>query len=298
MIDNRFLEALGAVVEEGGFDKAAHKLHLTQSAVSQRIRNLEEQLGQVLVVRSTPPEPTEAGRKLIRHLRQVRLMEHELTESLGLGSKNENDFISMPIGVNADSLATWFMDAVEDFVRESNVLFDIYVDDENRTLEMLKNGEVVGCIGTGAGRVKSCHSEFLSTFDYLCVSTPEFREKWFADGFTVKNVVQAPAAVFNRKDETQSAMLSKIFPGKKVAHPIFYVPSSESFVDVILRGLVYGMVPEFQVRDGIASGQLVELHTEARVPVSLYWHSWNVQTPLLLELSRTLVQYFRSADDG
>lgn len=294
MLDNRFLEALAAVVEEGGFDKAARKLHLTQSAVSQRIRNLEEQLGQVLVVRSVPPEPTVPGQKLIRHLRQLRLMEHELTESLGL--KGTDDFTTLPVGVNADSLATWFLAAVEDFLRERRVLLDIYIDDENRTYEMLQNGEVVGCIGTGAGTLKSCRSVYLTTFNYLCLCTPEFYGEWFSDGFTIESAGLAPAAVFNRKDETQSMMLEKLFPGSKIVHPVFYVPSSEAFVDVVRRGLVYGMIPEFQAGEELKSGRLIEFLPQGRVPVSLYWHSWNLENDLLDDLRRTLVRSFQVAD--
>ncbi|WP_432736959.1 LysR family transcriptional regulator ArgP [Maridesulfovibrio sp. FT414] len=293
MLDNKFLEALAAVVEEGGFDKAARKLNLTQSAISQRIRTLEEQFGQVLVVRSSPPQATDAGRRLIRHLRQVRLMEYELGETLGLNGSN--DFLTLPVGVNADSLATWFLEAVEDFLKANKVLLDLYVDDENRTYEMLKNGEVVGCIGTGRETVRSCRSEFLTTFNYLCLCTPSFRDEWFGTGFTADNVRRTPAAVFNRKDETQAMMLEKVFPGQAISHPIFYVPSSESFVDVILRGLAYGMVPEFQAGEELASGRLVEFVPDGRVPVSLFWHSWNVETLLLEGLRRTLVQYFNGS---
>ena len=290
MLDNIFLEALAAVIEEGGFDKAALKLNISQSAVSQRIRNFEEQLGRVLVVRSTPPEPTEDGRKLIKHLRTIRLMEHELSDSMGLNPRG--GFVTLPVGVNADSLATWFLDALDGFLKEHNVLLDLYVDDENRTHEMLRRGEVVGCIGTGAKPVKGCRSDFLATFDYVCLSAPDFYEQWFRGGFNRESVAAAPAVVFNRKDETQSQMLEKVFPGEPLTHPIFYVPSSQSFVDVVCRGLGYGMIPEFQAEEELQSGRLIEVMEQGRVPVPLYWHSWNVETPLLEGLRRTLINFF------
>lgn len=290
MLDNIFLEALAAVIEEGGFDKAALKLNISQSAVSQRIRNFEEQLGRVLVVRSTPPEPTEDGRKLIKHLHAIRLMEHELEDSMGLNPSGE--FVTLPVGVNADSLATWFLDALDGFLKEQNVLLDIYVDDENRTHEMLRRGEVVGCIGTVAKPVKGCRSDYLATFDYLCVCTPDFYRRWFSDGFNRETVAKAPAAVFNRKDETQSQMLEKIFPGESVTHPIFYIPSSETFVEVVRRGLAYGMVPEFQAQEELEYDRMVEILPQGRVTVPLYWHSWNVETVLLEKLRRELLGYF------
>ena len=290
MLDNIFLEALAAVVEEGGFDKAALKLNISQSAVSQRIRNFEEQLGRVLLVRSTPPEPTEDGRKLIKHLRSIRLMEYELIESMGLNPNR--GFMTLPVGVNADSLASWFMDAVDGFLKEHNVLLDLYVDDENRTHEMLRRGEVVGCIGTGAKPVKGCRSDYLVSFDYICLSSPEFHAKWFSEGVNRESMAKAPAALFNRRDVTQFRMLEKIFPGESFPFPIFYIPSSEAFVDVLCRGLAYGMAPVFQVQSEIESGRLIEILPQGRVPVPLYWHSWNVETELLESLRRELICYF------
>ena len=291
MLDYKFLEALTAVIEEGGFDKASAKLNLTQSAVSQRIRTLEEQIGQILIVRSVPPEPTQAGRKLIKHLRQVRLMEDSLAEETGLN--DPDDFISIPLGVNADTLATWLFDALGDFLTENRILLDLYVDDENQTHELLKRGEVVGCIGTGSKTLKSCKKEYLATIEYLCVCTPKFREKWFKNGFTMETASKAPAAIFNRKDVAHERMLNIVFPKKTITHPIFYVPSSEPFVEVIRREFAYGMVAESQIAEDLKSGKLIDLLPEVRVSVPMYWQSWSVDTPLLNKLSKALVGYFK-----
>ena len=78
MLDYLGLAALAAVVREGSFERAARKLHVTPSAVSQRIKQLEERTGQVLVQRGTPCTGTEAGRRLCLHLEQVALLENAL----------------------------------------------------------------------------------------------------------------------------------------------------------------------------------------------------------------------------
>ncbi len=78
MLDYAGLEALAAVLREGSFDRAARKLHVTPSAISQRIKLLEERVGQVLVMRGTPCTGTEAGRRLCLHVEQVALLENEL----------------------------------------------------------------------------------------------------------------------------------------------------------------------------------------------------------------------------
>ena len=286
MLDNKFLEALAAVVDEGGFDKAARVLHLTQSAVSQRIRALEEQMGRVLVVRGAPPRPTEAGRELIRHLRKVRLLESELSGAMGLGGGNGST--TLPVGVNADSLATWFLDVLEGFLREADVLLDIRVDDENLTLELLRRGEVVGCVGTRAEPPTGCRCDPIGPMDYLCVCGPDFRRRWFPEGLTLEAARVAPAVVFNRRDANHARMLARLFPGETVRHPTFWSPSSESFVDVVRRGLAYGMVPEPQAAPLLAGGELVELPSVARLSVPLYWLSWDMDSPLLAGLRRAL----------
>lgn len=296
MLDNKFLEALAAVVEEGGFDKAASRLHITQSAVSQRVRGLEEQVGRVLVARISPPQATAAGQELIKHLRKVRLLEQELAAAMGIGE--QRGFVTLPIGVNADSLATWFLDAVQDFLREERVLLDICVDDENRTHELLRRGEVVGCLGARAESPKGCRSDLLGEMDYLCVCTPGFRDAWFGGGVTLENLAEAPVVLFNRKDETHGRMLARAFPGCEVRFPHCYVPSSESFADYVLRGLAFGMVPAPQSRPHLATGRLVELLPLARVPVALYWHSWNVDAPVLVELRKVLLESFASQGEA
>lgn len=78
MFDYKLLAALAAVVEQGGFERAAQLLGLSQSAVSQRIKLLEARVGQPVLVRATPPAPTEVGTRLLNHVQQVRLLERDL----------------------------------------------------------------------------------------------------------------------------------------------------------------------------------------------------------------------------
>ena len=68
--DPAALECLAALVDEGSFERAASRLSITQSAVSQRLRALEAAVGQPLVVRSRPLRLTEPGKVLLRFARQ------------------------------------------------------------------------------------------------------------------------------------------------------------------------------------------------------------------------------------
>jgi LysR family transcriptional regulator, chromosome initiation inhibitor len=74
-IDSRQLTAFAAVLREGSFEAAARSLHLTPSAVSQRIKLLEERLGRVLIRRAAPCTATGAGQALQRHAQQLQLLE-------------------------------------------------------------------------------------------------------------------------------------------------------------------------------------------------------------------------------
>ena len=119
--DTDALECLAAIVEEGGFERAAVRLSITQSAVSQRLRALEAQVGTVLLVRSRPVKPTSAGRLLIKHAMQMRLLRadletdlHELTP----GSSSDKEEERVAIAINADSIATWALPALSSVVQD------------------------------------------------------------------------------------------------------------------------------------------------------------------------------------
>jgi len=186
MFDYKLLEAMAMVAEAGGFDKAARVLCLTQSAVSQRIRILEELFGQVLIVRSTPPRLTVAGNNILLHYRQVKHLEKELLDTL-LPSADDG-FSTLAIGINADSLATWFPDASRSFIKENKLLLDLRVDDQEETHKLLKSGDVVGSISSDRNPVQGCKLLYLGQMEYLLVASPEFERLWFKDGFSAETV--------------------------------------------------------------------------------------------------------------
>src|SRR5690606_27755195 len=114
---------VAAVVDEGTFEAAAEALHITPSAVSQRVKALEERLGRVVLVRSKPVRPTEAGAPIVRLARQLALLEHEALAELG---SDVDAPARIGIAVNADSLATWFLDALSEVTSEHPVAFDLH----------------------------------------------------------------------------------------------------------------------------------------------------------------------------
>lgn len=272
MFDYKLLEALSSVVEEEGFENAAVKLYITQSAVSQRIKTLEQQLGQILISRETPPVPTKKGWEMIKLYRQVRLLESDLIE--------ESDKQIYSIGVNADSLATWFLPVLQPLLTDEKFQIELKVDDQDKTSEMLKKGEVAGCVSSSSKAIQGCRVHYLGEMNYYPVSTLDFSRKWFPQGMTESAVAKAPSVIFNRKDRLHDHYLSMIIDFKTLDYPRSYIPSSEKFVDLIAMGAAYGIVPELQIRQEVCKEKLVILRQE-ELAVPLYWHHWNMETESL-----------------
>ncbi|MBG0791649.1 MAG: LysR family transcriptional regulator ArgP [Desulfovibrionaceae bacterium] len=286
MLDYKLVEALARVVGEGGFDKAAQVLHVTQGAVSQRVKLLEEQVGCVLMVRAAPPRPTAAGRELLKHYRQVKQLEDDLNPALG---RQTQGYASMPVGINADSLATWFFPAIGGYLDRESVLLDLSVDDQAETLKLLKNGDVLGCVSDRAAPVQGCRVEYLGDMDYKLYCNPSYKKKWFKDGVTLRAMEVAPMLIFNRKDVMHGVVVKDALGAEPSRFNGFYLPSSEKFAQAIASGWACGMLPDQQA-DGLARrGELVDLLPGHVFTVRLHWHCWNLESATLLSFTRALV---------
>lgn len=295
MLDYKLLEALASVVEEGGFERAAKRLNITQSAVSQRIRQLEESLGQPVLARTQPPAPTGPGKRLLRHARRVGLLEADLALGLapGASGKAGADAANAPwqtlaLAVNADTLATWFTAAVLPLLSRERLALDLKVDDQERTHELLRAGEVVGCVSTRPSPMQGCRAVFLGMMRYHCAASPAFASRWFPQGLNLAAARLAPAVVFNRQDTVHDRYLAGHLGESPQDAPRHHVPNSERFVDFVLGGAGYGLIPHMQAAGPLKAGSLVDLAPEAPMPVPLYWHCWNLASPLLAKLSKAL----------
>ena len=288
MIDYKLLEALAMVILEQGFEKAAHKLHLTQSAISQRVKLLEDQTGQVLLIRDTPPKATSAGRRLLKHYLQVKRLEDDLHPFSN--ATPDDQFDSISIGVNEDSLDLWFFDAIQPFLSAERVVLDLKVDDQEQTHAFLKNGEVVGCISSMDHAMQGCQMTSLGRMTYHLMSTAEFSEQWFKDGVSRKSLQKAPAVIFSRKDDLHNKICRRLL-GEAIPIPnAFYIPSSMKFFELIASGFAYGMVPDLQGMHLLRSGGLIDLAPNCQITVDLNWHCWNLKSPLLEKLTQSLVR--------
>lgn len=273
-VDLAQLSALAAVLDEGSFDAAAAALHLTPSAVSQRIKALERSAGQVLVRRGRPAAPTPAGETYLRLARQLAALVDEARAEIG----DEERRPTLPLAVNADSLATWVLPALATVADVA--AFDLRREDQAHTTELLRSGTVMAAITSQADPVQGCRSVHLGRMRYRPVASPAFVERWLATGVNAETLALAPVVVFDRKDHLQDDYLRTV-SRRRLDPPRHHVPSSADYAAAVRLGLGWGMLPRHQYAAPEAAGDLVVFDTARHLDVTLYWQQWSLHTPAL-----------------
>ncbi len=287
--DANAMECLAAILEEGGFERAALRLSITQSAVSQRLRALEVQVGTVLIVRSRPLRPTSAGRLLLRHALQMRLLRADLErdlQDLAPGTSG-GDEERISIAINADSIATWALPALSRLAHQGLGL-EIITDDQDFTIEWLREGRVLGCVTTVKQALRSCRLVPLGAMRYVAVAQADYAAVHCPQGLSPQNFRSLPFIAFNRKDDLQCEFVGRALQLQQIALRQLYVPSSQGQVRAVLDGWGVSVVPELQVRQHLQDGRLVDIAPGHALPVELYWHCWNLDSAVLDALTSAL----------
>jgi LysR family transcriptional regulator (chromosome initiation inhibitor) len=291
MLDYALLSALSAVAVQGSFEKAAQVLHVTPSAVSQRIKLLEERVGQVLIVRGQPCKPTEAGALLCAHAEQVVLLEDDLRNKLPLAAlwtDTGHDWPKIKVGVNADSVATWMVSTVAGFAAERRVLVDFVIDDQDYTAPLLRTGAVIGAITTADTAVQGCRVVGLGRMRYRAVASPAYLARYLPNGPLGSDLAAAPCLTFNQKDTLQAEFLERL-AGEPLTPPSHWLPDSHGFIAACLGGMAWGMVPEMMITTELARGELVDIAPGEYTDVMLYWQCPRLGLPLLEALTAAIV---------
>jgi LysR family transcriptional regulator, chromosome initiation inhibitor len=290
--DSAALECLAAIVEEDGFERAAVRLSITQSAVSQRLRTLESQVGTVLLVRTRPLRLTSAGQLLLKHTKMLRLIRadlerdlHELAPNASSGTREES---RISIAINADSIATWALPALDDLARQG-LPIEIIADDQDFTHERLREGQVLGCVTTLKAALRGCSVTPLGFMNYVAVATPDIaRNKLAGNPLGKHNFRALPFIAFNRKDDMAGEFVSKALGLKSALLDKVYVPSSEGQVRALRAGWGAAVLPQLLVQADMDAGTLVNVCPAFALPIGLYWHCWNLQSDVLDALSKAL----------
>jgi LysR family transcriptional regulator (chromosome initiation inhibitor) len=274
-LDLAHLRALDATVRGGTLEAAARALHVTPSAISQRLRALEVATGRILLVRTKPVQVTESGETVLRLARQVALLTADVARELG-DEPSADRVPTLPIAVNADSMATWVLPALAPLA--GDVCVDLYREDQQHTSALLRAGTVMAAVTADADPVPGCTSTLLGSMRYRPMCTPAFARRWFPAGPTPEALGDAPVVVFDRADDLQHRYLHAQ-AGTDAAPPVHHVPASADYVAAVALGMGWGMVPDLQAHG--VSAELVELEPAAAVDVVLYWQQWKLRSATL-----------------
>lgn len=283
-MDPHRLAALTAVIDTGTFEAAAAQLAVTPSAISQRIRALENEIGQVLVVRAAPCRATPAGEVLIRFARQQHLLAAEALAEIRGPDRPAGSRTVVPIAVNADSLSTWFGDVLTAIADWPDVLLDVRVEDQEHSTRLLRAGDVLAAVTSQPIGVQGCSTRPLTAFRYFAVATPELVARYRgADGIDWSAM---PLVRFNDKDDLQHRILERYGVADAPAHNL---PGNDAFLHAIRHGLGWGVGMAGQIERDLAAGRLVRLGPDDHVDVMLYWQRWKLRSELLDRLTDAVV---------
>lgn len=280
--DYPHLATLAAILRTGSFEAAAHELGVTQSAVSQRLKALEERVGTLLVYRAQPCTGTDIGNRLAAHAEHVAAMDQQIAGQLRDLAPNKG--ARLRIAVNADSLATWFLGPLASV---DGQFFDLILDDQAFSSDLLRKGEVAAAVTAQDDTIVGCDSRYLGKLRYLATASPAFCATHLPDGATPEALAAAPMLRFNTKDDLQLAWLRQ-YVGPDIYPPFHSLASSQGFVDASLLGMGWGMNPEIMVREHIKAGRLVEILPNSGYDTPLYWQTSRLLGPALAKLTKAI----------
>lgn len=280
--DAHHLAALAAVLRHGSFEAAASDLLVTPSAISQRIKALEDRVGTTLINRGSPCTGTPHGVRLAKHAEDVAVLESQLSRELSL--EKSRGPVQLRVAVNADSLATWFVAAL---AAVPDVLFDLVIDDQDHSADWLKRGEVSAALTATGKPVTGCDPVSLGSMRYVATASPDYMKHWFSGGVTAKALAVAPCLTYNAKDALQRNWITEQ-TGQRVSPPTHFLPSTHAFVDAARAGMGWGMNPKPLVRGPIRNGRLVPLIEDTELDVPLTWQVSRVMAPALEPLTQAV----------
>ena len=298
-VSSEGLATLSAVLREGTFESAAAALHVTPSAVSQRIKALEQSIGRILVRRTKPVTATPDGEVLARLGEQWSLLVAEAAGEL-TGIAHEPDVdprllprVTVPVACNADSLATWFLPVIADLHAAHPVTIDLHRADESVTADLLRAGDVVGVVTSEPAVVRGCETTELGSLRYFPVASPEFVRRWLPDGVRDRDLRHAPMTMFDRNDHLQRKALEHLSKSP-LNPPVNYIPAAAEYRRAVAAGVGWGAVPQVEIDDEHTGSRLVRL-SDKPIDVPLYWQAWRVRSPIVAALTDLVVEHARAS---
>jgi len=298
MLDYKGIEALSAIIEANSFDIAARQLHITQSAISQRLQTLQNYYGDPLLIREKPYQPTSLGEGLIGIYKKVQSLELSLQKTLG-----KEAMVKLSIAMSRDHFETWFHQLMVDNDLLQRYIMDVTTDDQDKTIHYLKKGVVSICLSSQKHPISNCKSEFIGNMTYILVSTADFKRVHYKVKDIKKDIIKAPTLVYDKNDHLYQKYLEKHFNlvGPKMF--VHTIPSVRGFKALAMKGHAQALVPIIDVLEELKKNKLINMFPEKTWDMPVYLHSWafgsndyNDMVRLIFEKSKTMLNMSSLSD--
>lgn len=271
MIDLRTLSTFVQVAQDGSFHKAAEKLNTTQPAVSQRIAQLETDLGVRLLTRDTRPVAlTAAGRSVLAYAeRMLRLR----AEMIRVVSKPAHLKGSLRLGVAETIVHTWLPAFLKRMsTAYPRIVLEIDVDISANLREQLLAQRIDLAFMVGPVSVAAIRHRLLRNERVAFLASPRLGLP--SGPANLRQITAHPIITFSRNTQP-FADLTELLADPMLAPPRVHASASvATIVRMALDGLGVAVIPPSIVREEIKAGRLVELGAEARLPDLQFAAGW------------------------
>jgi LysR family transcriptional regulator, regulator for metE and metH len=253
-LDVRHLKLIVAVTEERGLTRAGERLHLTQSALSHQLRDIEGRLGTPLFHRVNKRMLlTPAGERLLasarRVLDEIRRAEDDIAE-MAAGNRG-----TLRLSTECYTCYHWLPDLLKDFSRRfPDVEVKIVVEATRKPLGALLDGQLDLAVVTAAARDKRLRYEPLFRDELVMV---------MAAGHPLAARPYVRARDFAGENLFTYQTLEETYLYQRLLRPAGVVPAratqvqlTEAMLEMVKAGLGVSVLARWAVAAYVAAGKV------------------------------------------
>lgn len=270
MVDFKALETFVWVVALGSFRGTALKLNTTQPAISQRIAQLEKELGAKLLTREMRGvTPTSRGRELLVYAEKLLGLRAEMLASLRDATAVRG---VVRLGVAETIVHTWlphFIKAVNDAYPNLSLEIEVDISPSLRSKLMAQEIDVAFLLGPLSA--PTVRNRFLCDYPVAFIASPTLGVR---NPATLEDLAAYPIITFARKTQPYETVRSLF---NRPDLPPINLHASASMAPVVhltLEGIGIAVMPLAIVEDELARGALLHIQTDVALPHLSFNASW------------------------
>ena len=273
------IDAFLAVADKQSVHLAAAVLGIGQTAVTQRLRALEKEMGITLFTRSRKGmQLTAEGQILYRHASKIRQMEGELAANL----KGENQKIKIVITGPSSIMRTRVIPILPKLMKEYPfIAATLNIDDDDQGLDALKTGKADFALLPRSQVVDELDSKLLRSERYQLVGSKKWKGRSLAEIVEEESIVD-----FNPADTHTYNFLKKYRLLSKARKERHFVNNTDGLAALVTEGGGYTVLSEDFI-DVMPNGEKLINLADGRaleVEFALAWYPRHELSPYLKDL--------------